>query len=116
MLEELGYRALIVRSGKQAQDVYGKQKEAIGLVILDMVMPGMGGGETCDRMKAMPFVKAGILNKFIALRCSSAKPYHASQAGNSGWKCHDIGLRFRLAGSNCIGFRGKAPEMYAQAC
>jgi CheY-like chemotaxis protein len=53
MLERLGYRVLIARSGDEALDVYGKQREDIALVILDMIMPGMGGGETYDRLKAI---------------------------------------------------------------
>lgn len=53
MLERLGYRVLIARSGDEALEVYGKQGKEIALVILDMIMPGMGGGETYDRMKAI---------------------------------------------------------------
>lgn len=34
-------------------EIYGKQREEIALVILDMIRPGMGGGETYDRMKAI---------------------------------------------------------------
>lgn len=51
MLERLGYRVLIARSGNEAIDVFEKRRNKIALVILDMVMPGMGGGETYDRMK-----------------------------------------------------------------
>ena len=53
MLDRLGYRVLIARSGDEALEVYGKQGKAIALVILDMIMPGMGGGETYDRLKAI---------------------------------------------------------------
>jgi CheY-like chemotaxis protein len=31
--------------------LYAKQRKEIGLVILDMIMPGMSGGETYDRLK-----------------------------------------------------------------
>jgi CheY-like chemotaxis protein len=51
MLEELGYRALTAGSGQEALDLYEKQREEIDLVILDMIMPGMSGGETYDRLK-----------------------------------------------------------------
>jgi len=51
MLERLGYQVLVARGGKMALDIYGKQREEIDLVILDMIMPGMGGGETYERMK-----------------------------------------------------------------
>jgi PAS domain S-box-containing protein len=51
MLKELGYRVLTAGSGQEALDLYAKQRKEIGLVILDMIMPGMSGGETYDRLK-----------------------------------------------------------------
>ena len=51
MLGKLGYRVLIARNGREALDAYGKQGEQIDLVILDMIMPGLGGGEIFDRLK-----------------------------------------------------------------
>jgi CheY-like chemotaxis protein len=53
MLEKLGYRTLTAGSGKEALDLYEQQKDEIDLVILDMIMPVMGGGETYDRLKAI---------------------------------------------------------------
>ena len=53
MLENLGYRVLAAGSGQDAVDVYKKQKDEIILVILDMIMPGMGGRETYERLKAI---------------------------------------------------------------
>jgi signal transduction histidine kinase len=52
-LESLGYQVLVALSGEEALDIYGKQKDEIDLVMLDMIMPGMGGGETFDRLKAL---------------------------------------------------------------
>ncbi|MGD9251411.1 MAG: response regulator, partial [Desulfobacterales bacterium] len=37
----------------EALDLYEQKKDEIDLVILDMIMPGMGGGETYDRLKAI---------------------------------------------------------------
>jgi len=42
---------LIARSGKEAIEIYEKTRDQIDLVILDMIMPVMGGGETYDRLK-----------------------------------------------------------------
>ena len=53
MLEKIGYRVLAAGSGQDAVDVYKKQKDEIILVILDMIMPGMGGRETYERLKAI---------------------------------------------------------------
>jgi CheY-like chemotaxis protein len=51
ILTELGYKVLLARSGKEAIEIYEKNKDNIDMVILDMIMPQMGGGVTYDRMK-----------------------------------------------------------------
>jgi len=51
LLKALGYKVVIAGSGKEALEIYKKNKEKIDLVILDMIMPVTGGGETYDRMK-----------------------------------------------------------------
>jgi len=70
MLEKMGYKVLVARSGKEAIEVVSKAHRAKSeeqegkeryapsamspapdLVILDMIMPEMDGGETFDRMK-----------------------------------------------------------------
>ena len=47
----MGYKVLIARSGKEAVEIYHKNKEKIDIVLLDMIMPGMSGNDTYDRMK-----------------------------------------------------------------
>ena len=48
----------IARDGKEAIEVYEKNRDDIDIVVLDMVMPNMGGGEAYDRMKRInPNVK-----------------------------------------------------------
>jgi two-component system, cell cycle sensor histidine kinase and response regulator CckA len=51
MLETLGYQVLTAASGRKAVEIYENNKSKIDLVILDMIMPDMGGGETFDRLK-----------------------------------------------------------------
>jgi two-component system cell cycle sensor histidine kinase/response regulator CckA len=51
MLETMGYKVMVARGGKEAIEVYEKSRDAIDLVILDMVMPDMGGGAAYDRMR-----------------------------------------------------------------
>ncbi|MBW1675852.1 MAG: PAS domain S-box protein [Deltaproteobacteria bacterium] len=58
MLEHLDYTVLVAEGGEEAWALYQENKERIDLVILDMIMPGMGGGEVYDRIKALnPDVK-----------------------------------------------------------
>jgi len=59
LLEKLGYRVLVAKSGREAITLYEKNKAGIDMVILDMIMPGMSGGETYDRLKEIdPDIKA----------------------------------------------------------
>ena len=51
LLKEMGYKTFIARSGKETVKIYKKNKDKIDVVILDMTMPDMGGGETYDRLK-----------------------------------------------------------------
>ncbi|MEE4606581.1 MAG: response regulator [Desulfobacteraceae bacterium] len=53
ILEELGYAVLTAASGKEALEIYSEKKDEIDIVVLDMIMPGMGGGETFDSIKAL---------------------------------------------------------------
>jgi len=51
MLQATGYRALTARDGIEAVEVYRNHRDDIDLVLLDMVMPNMGGGKTYDTLK-----------------------------------------------------------------
>ena len=51
MLEKMNYKVLASRNGAEAVEIFKGNKDSIDLVILDLVMPDMGGGETYDRMK-----------------------------------------------------------------
>jgi CheY-like chemotaxis protein len=53
MLNRLGYCVQVARGGQEALAAYRTQGDQIDLVILDMIMPDMGGGKTYDQLKAM---------------------------------------------------------------
>lgn len=53
LLVKLGFTVITARNGKRAIQVYSKNEDGIDIVILDMIMSGMGGGETYDRLKQM---------------------------------------------------------------
>ena len=53
LLEKLGYRVLAAGSGEEALDAVRRMADDIDLVILDMIMPGMDGGETFDRLREL---------------------------------------------------------------
>jgi CheY-like chemotaxis protein len=51
VIKKLGYKVLTAKSGKEAIEIYNKNHDKIDMVILDMIMPEMGGGETYDKLK-----------------------------------------------------------------
>jgi len=58
MLENLGYTVLAASGGREAIDVFKAANQKIDMVILDMIMPDLGGGAVFDHLKdAKPEVK-----------------------------------------------------------
>jgi two-component system cell cycle sensor histidine kinase/response regulator CckA len=53
LLEKLGYRILTAYSGEEALSIFQAQPSHIDLVVLDIVMPGMGGAETFERLREL---------------------------------------------------------------
>ncbi|MFC1883422.1 PAS domain S-box protein [Thermodesulfobacteriota bacterium] len=51
MLERLGYSVLAAKDGVEAVNIYKEKSDIVDLVILDLIMPKMGGGEVFDRIK-----------------------------------------------------------------
>jgi two-component system cell cycle sensor histidine kinase/response regulator CckA len=58
LLRRLGYEVLTASGGEEAVRLYGERGDRIDVVILDMIMPGMSGGDTFDRLKGInPHIK-----------------------------------------------------------
>ncbi len=53
MIQNLGYQVISAGSGKEAVQIFEKRRDAIDLVILDMIMPDMDGGQVFDALKAI---------------------------------------------------------------
>ncbi len=91
MLEKLGYRVISADSGDKAVDVVRRNRENIDLIILDLIMPGMDGGKTFDRIRdiapAMPVILSsgyainGLATEILQRGCNGfiQKPFNASE-------------------------------------
>jgi PAS domain S-box-containing protein len=87
ILDHLGYQVLLAASGEEAIEMDDRHPDPIDLVLLDLVMPGMGGGETFDRLRARnPHLKVllatgkaeqGLIEDIIARGCHGVieKPF-----------------------------------------
>jgi two-component system, cell cycle sensor histidine kinase and response regulator CckA len=71
MMEKMGYDVLVADSGKEAVKVYEAQYEQIDMVILDLVMPDMGGGETYDALRAINSDVKVLLSSGYNLDCQA---------------------------------------------
>jgi len=53
MLNLLGYNVITARGGLEAIDILREKDHTIDLIILDMIMPGISGSETFDRLRGI---------------------------------------------------------------
>jgi CheY-like chemotaxis protein len=51
LLEKLGYTVFMAHNGREALDLYSEKAGEIELVILDLIMPVMGGAEAFQNLK-----------------------------------------------------------------
>jgi len=103
LLKEMGYKTLIARSGKETIKIYKKNKDKIDMVILDMIMPEMGGGETYNRLKEInPDIKVllssgysinGEATEILERGCNEfiQKPYRSKELSQKIRKILDKG-------------------------
>ena len=54
-LKEEGYDVILARSGEEALELLAVQP--VDCILLDLLMPGLSGQETCERIKAAPTVR-----------------------------------------------------------
>jgi two-component system, cell cycle sensor histidine kinase and response regulator CckA len=73
ILQTLGYRVLAARNGHEAIEMFREHKAEIDIVILDMIMPGISGAETYDRIKAMDNNVKVILSSGYSLNGDAAQ-------------------------------------------
>jgi PAS domain S-box-containing protein len=72
LLKKMGYRVLTAHRGKEAIEIYGQNKDRVAIVILDLIMPEMSGGEVYERLKEInPDVKV-LLSSGYSLKGEAA--------------------------------------------
>ena len=67
LLEQYGYQVLTAESGEKAIEIFNNEKANISLVILDLLMPGMGGLKCFDALRNLdPNIKVIISSGYMA--------------------------------------------------
>ena len=66
-LQKLGYSVLLAENGLDAVEIYQANPSEIDLVLLDMIMPKLGGHQTFLRLKAIdPEVRVLLSSGFVS--------------------------------------------------
>ncbi len=90
LLKILGYTVKVAGKGKEAVEIVSEMGTRIDLVILDMIMPEMNGGETFDRIRKIHpkmavllssgYAKTGQADEIMARGCNGfiQKPFTLS--------------------------------------
>jgi PAS domain S-box-containing protein len=99
VLDQLGYTVLLAKDGEEAVQMYTKNCERIDLLLLDVMMPRMGGPEAYEKMRQMggaiplifmtgyssDFVKDRFVKQNISIEALGAdviqKPYNIDGLG-----------------------------------
>lgn len=95
ILESMGYQVLVAGSGKAAIEVYKENQDKIDMIILDTIMPEMGGNETYQQLREInPQVKVLLSSGYgiddqavqmLALDCDGfiQKPFNMKDLSKS---------------------------------
>ncbi len=66
-LQELGYSVILAENGEDAVEIFRNNPGQVDLVILDMIMPKMGGHSTFFQLKGMdPDVKVLLSSGYVS--------------------------------------------------
>ena len=91
LLTRAGYTVLTATNGREALDLYGKERSDISLVILDLIMPEMGGKECFQELvninpQVRVILSSGFLSngtteeaRIFGVRGLVEKPYNMRQ-------------------------------------
>ncbi|HAA04916.1 MAG TPA: hypothetical protein DCE18_16330, partial [Syntrophobacteraceae bacterium] len=91
LLQMFGYSVISANDGESALQVYGETRGGIDLVILDLIMPGIGGTQCLERLLEMdPRVKVVVASGYsiggqiervaeIGARAFIHKPYDVDE-------------------------------------
>lgn len=89
VLSNFGYTVITAPDGESALEIYHEKKEKINLIILDLIMPGMGGRRCLEKLlKANPQAKVLIASGYSV----NGPTKEALEAGAKGFisKPYDV--------------------------
>ncbi|MEW6236700.1 MAG: PAS domain S-box protein [Candidatus Omnitrophota bacterium] len=83
LLAEYGYTILLAADGEEGLDIYLREKDRISLIILDLSLPRLSGGELLERILAVEPGAKIIISSGYKEDAASRLPPHFKAAGFS---------------------------------
>ncbi len=84
MMERSGYSVLTTANGIEALNLYVEEKDGISLVILDLIMPEMGGKQCLEKLREIdPNVKILVTSGY----CVDGVVKEVTESGARGFVC-----------------------------
>jgi two-component system, cell cycle sensor histidine kinase and response regulator CckA len=82
ILKRAGYKVLTAINGKEALNLYANKRDKISLVILDLIMPEMGGKECLEKLREIdPDAKILIISGY----CTTEIEREITESGAAGF-------------------------------
>ena len=109
IIKSLGFEALVAANGAEAVAVFRRHRDEIGLVVLDVAMPVMGGKDCFWRLReldstipvlvASGFAKHGGVDELLAAGATGylAKPYDRDQMSSAIHRCLTLSATIQVA-------------------
>jgi len=97
LLKKMGYEVLTAHRGKKAIEIYRQNKERVAIVVLDLIMPEMSGGEVYERLKEInPNVKV-LLSSGYSLKGQAAEVLKSGCNGfiQKPFKPNELSIKIR---------------------
>ena len=69
----MGYKVLPAHNGREAIEFFKQNNDKVAIVILDLIMPGMGGGEVYERLKEIDKNVKVLLSSGYSINGQAAK-------------------------------------------
>jgi PAS domain S-box-containing protein len=97
LLKKMGYEVFAALGGKEAIEIYKQNTDRVAIVILDLIMPGMGGGEVYDRLKEIDSNVKVLLSSGYSINGQAAEILNRGCDGfiQKPFKLNELSIKLR---------------------
>jgi PAS domain S-box-containing protein len=97
MLKKMGYEVLTAHNGREAIEIFKQNNDKVAIVILDLIMPGMSGGEVYERLKEIDLHVKVLLSSGYSINGQAAEILNRGCDGfiQKPFKLNELSIKLR---------------------